>query len=43
MDGPVRRLTGPDIPAMPYSHPMQEFFMPNPDKIADGIRDLAGY
>jgi len=43
LDGPVRRLTGPNIPAMPYSHPMQEFFMPNPDKIADAIRDLAGY
>src|SRR5690606_36006604 len=31
LDGPVKRLAGPDIPAMPYSHPMQEFFIPNPD------------
>jgi 2-oxoisovalerate dehydrogenase E1 component beta subunit len=43
LDGPVKRLAGPDIPAMPYSHPMQEFFMPNPDKIADAMRELAGY
>jgi 2-oxoisovalerate dehydrogenase E1 component beta subunit len=43
LDGPVKRLAGPDIPAIPYSHPMQEFFMPNPDKIAAAIRDLAGY
>jgi 2-oxoisovalerate dehydrogenase E1 component beta subunit len=43
LDGPVKRLAGPDIPAMPFSHPMQEFFMPNPDKIADAIRELAGY
>jgi 2-oxoisovalerate dehydrogenase E1 component beta subunit len=43
LDGPVKRLAGPDIPAMPYSHPMQEFFMPNPDKIADAMRQLAGY
>jgi 2-oxoisovalerate dehydrogenase E1 component beta subunit len=43
LDGPVKRLAGPDIPAMPYSHPMQEFFMPNPDKIADAMRALAGY
>jgi 2-oxoisovalerate dehydrogenase E1 component beta subunit len=43
LDGPVKRLAGPDIPAMPYSHPMQEFFMPNPDKIADAMRDLAKY
>lgn len=43
LDGPVKRLAGPDVPAMPYSHPMQEFFMPNPDKIADAMRELASY
>jgi 2-oxoisovalerate dehydrogenase E1 component beta subunit len=43
LDGPVRRLGGPDVPAMPYSHPMQEYFMLNPDKIAAAIRDIAGY
>lgn len=43
MDGPVRRLCGPDVPAMPFSHPMQEFFMPNPDTIAAAIRDVAAY
>jgi 2-oxoisovalerate dehydrogenase E1 component beta subunit len=43
LDGPVRRLTGPDVPGVPYSHSMQEFFMPNPDTIADAMRELAGY
>lgn len=43
LDGPVRRLAGPDIPAMPYSHPMQEFFMLNPDKIVAAVRELAAY
>lgn len=43
MDGPIRRLAGPDVPSVPYSHPMQEFFMPNPDKIAQAIRELAAY
>ncbi len=43
MDGPIKRLAGPDVPSMPYSHPMQEYFMPNPDKITDAIRDIAGY
>ncbi len=43
LDGPVRRLTGPDVPDVPYSHSMQEFFMPNPDTIADAMRELAGY
>ncbi|NDJ59676.1 MAG: alpha-ketoacid dehydrogenase subunit beta [Chloroflexi bacterium] len=43
LDGPIKRLTGPDVPAMPYSHAMQEFFMPNPTSIADAIRELAAY
>ena len=43
MDGPITRLAGPNIPAMPYSHPMQEFFMINPDKIVKAIRKLAAY
>ncbi len=43
LDAPVKRLAGPDIPAMPFSHGMQEYFMPNPDTIAAAIRDLAGY
>jgi 2-oxoisovalerate dehydrogenase E1 component beta subunit len=43
LDAPVKRYTGPDIPAVPFSHAMQEFFMPNPDKIADAIRDVAAY
>ncbi len=43
LDGPVKRLAGPDVPAMPFSHSMQEFFMVNPDKIAAAIRDLTAY
>ncbi len=43
LDAPVRRLCGPDVPAMPFSHPLQEWFMLNPDKIADAIRNLANY
>ncbi|GAB1422319.1 alpha-ketoacid dehydrogenase subunit beta [Anaerolineales bacterium] len=43
MDAPIRRLAGPDIPAVPYNHQMQEFFMINPDKIAAAIRDLVAY
>ncbi|HVU11916.1 MAG TPA: alpha-ketoacid dehydrogenase subunit beta [Phototrophicaceae bacterium] len=43
LDGPVKRLAGPDIPAMPFNHTQQEAFMPNPDTIAAAIRDLAGY
>ncbi len=43
LDGPVKRLAAPDVPAVPFSHTMQEYFMPNPDTIAAAIRDLAGY
>src|SRR5207244_11319855 len=43
MDGPIRRFTGPDVPAVPFSHPLQEAFMPNPERIAQAIRDLAAY
>lgn len=43
MDGPIRRYAGPDVPAVPFSHPLQESFMPSPEKIADAIRELAAY
>jgi len=43
LDAPVRRLGGPDVPAMPYSHPLQDWFMLNPEKIAAAMRALARY
>lgn len=43
LDGPVRRLTGPDVPAMPFNTRLEEAFLPNPERIARAIRDLAGY
>ncbi len=41
LDAPVRRLCGPDVPGVPFSHPLQDWFMINPDKIAAAIRELA--
>ncbi len=41
LDAPVKRLTGPDVPGVPFSHPLQEWFMPNTEKIVDAIRALA--
>jgi 2-oxoisovalerate dehydrogenase E1 component beta subunit len=43
LDAPVRRLAGPDVPGVPFSNPMQDWFMVNPDKIAKAIRDLAAF
>ena len=43
LDGPVLRLAGPDVPAMPFSPPMEEFFLPNQEKILTAMRQLASY
>ena len=43
LDAPVRRLAAPDIPPMPYHKAMEDFFMPNREKIAAAARDLAAY
>ena len=43
LDAPIRRLTGPDVPAVPFSHPMQDWFMPSVETIAAAMRDLAAY
>ena len=43
LDGPVTRLAPPDIPAMPWNHPQEDFFMLNPEKIAAAARKLAAY
>lgn len=43
LDAPIKRLCGPDVPAMPYSSPLEKEFNLNPEKIADAIRELAKF
>ena len=43
LDAPVRRLGGLDVPAMPYAQPMEDFFMPNPQKVEAALRELAAF
>ena len=43
LDGPVVRVAAPDIPAMPFNTPQEDFFMPSPEKIAEAARKLAAY
>ena len=43
LDAPIKRLAGPDIPAMPYAPTMEKFFMINPDKVEKAMRELAAY
>jgi 2-oxoisovalerate dehydrogenase E1 component beta subunit len=42
LDAPVVRVAPPDTP-VPYSPPLEEFFLPNAAKIADAIRALVAY
>lgn len=43
LDAPIRRLAGPDIPAMPFHSAMEAFYMPGRESIAAAARDLAAY
>ncbi len=43
LDAPVRRLAGPEVPAMPFSPPLEALYMLDSTKIADAIRNLAAY
>ena len=43
LDGPIVRVAGPDVPGVPYSHRLEDWFMVSPDKIADAVRRLAAY
>jgi len=43
LDGPIVRVTGPDVPGVPYNHVLEDWYMPNPERIADGVRRLAAY
>ncbi len=43
LDAPIMRLCGPDVPAMPYSSPMEKYYMLDQKKIADKMRELAAF
>lgn len=41
LDGPITRLTPPEIPPMPFSPVQEAAFMPSPEKILAAIKKLA--
>ncbi len=43
LDAPVKRFGGLDVPSMPYAIPMEEYFMPTPEKITKVLQDLAAF
>jgi 2-oxoisovalerate dehydrogenase E1 component beta subunit len=43
LDAPIRRLAGPDVPAMGYALPLEEEFMISTEEMAGAMRDLAKF
>jgi 2-oxoisovalerate dehydrogenase E1 component beta subunit len=43
LDAPIRRLCGPDVPAMGYALPLEEEFMSSPAEMADAMREMAKF
>ncbi|WP_117169277.1 alpha-ketoacid dehydrogenase subunit beta [Paraliobacillus sediminis] len=41
LDAPIKRLAGPDVPAMPYAPPLEKEFMINSEKVEVAMRELA--
>ena len=42
LDGPIVRITAPDTP-VPFSPPLEEYFLPNAAKVVEAARTLAAY
>ncbi|MGA2611486.1 MAG: transketolase C-terminal domain-containing protein, partial [Terriglobia bacterium] len=42
LDGPIMRITAPDTP-VPFSPPLEEYFLPNAQKVVEAARKLAEY
>jgi 2-oxoisovalerate dehydrogenase E1 component beta subunit len=42
LDGPVRRLTTPDVP-IPFSPPLEQRVLPQPDDMKEACRELLAY
>jgi 2-oxoisovalerate dehydrogenase E1 component beta subunit len=43
LDGPVVRVTTPDVHLAPFSPPLEEYVLPNVDKIVAALSKLAAY
>ena len=43
LDGPIKRVAGPHVPAMPYAPTLEHWFMPNVDSLEQEMRKLADF
>jgi 2-oxoisovalerate dehydrogenase E1 component beta subunit len=43
LDGPITRVAAPDVPSFPYAKSLEDFCLPNAERIAAAMQRLAGY
>jgi len=43
LDAPIRRLCGPDVPAMGYAQPLEEAFMISTERVCAALRELIAF
>ncbi len=43
LDAPIARVTAPDVPAIPFAPPLEQFYMPSVDKIVAALEKTAAY
>jgi 2-oxoisovalerate dehydrogenase E1 component beta subunit len=43
LDAPILRVTAPDVPAIPFSAPLEKFYMPSIEKIMTAMERCAQY
>jgi 2-oxoisovalerate dehydrogenase E1 component beta subunit len=43
LDAPIARVTAPDVPAIPFSQPLEKFYLPNVEKIVAAMEKTLHY
>jgi 2-oxoisovalerate dehydrogenase E1 component beta subunit len=43
LDAPVMRIGGPEIPAMPFAKPLEDYYLVDADRLEARLRELARY
>jgi len=43
LDAPIVRVAAPDVPAIPFSPPLEKFYMPSVEKIVTALERTIGY
>ncbi|MBI3537990.1 MAG: alpha-ketoacid dehydrogenase subunit beta, partial [Chloroflexi bacterium] len=43
LDAPIKRVTGPDLPGIPFNDAGERAYLPNREKISKALRDLSKF